>query len=209
MTHEVEQGTKDWHDLRCGKVTASRIDAVMAKIKSGEAATRMNYRAELIAERLTKVQVEGYVSKEMQWGKDHEDEADIAYEFFTGGVVQHIAFVDHPTIPMAGCSPDGLVGEHGLIERKCPNTATHIKYLKGKNVPSEYAYQMHFQMACTGRKWCDFVSFDPRLPERLQLFVRRLPRDEVAIKGIEVEVRQFLAELDAELNALELYARGA
>jgi putative phage-type endonuclease len=202
----VEQGTPEWHALRAGKVTASRIADVMATIKSGEAASRRNYRAELVCQRLTGTVQQGFVSSEMQWGTDHEEDACKEYAFPRDVDPVKVGFVDHPTVAMGGASPDRLVGDHGLVEIKCPNTATHIETLLGKSVPGKYVHQIQWQLACTGRLWCDFVSYDPRLPYHLRLFVARVMRNDIAIAAITAEVTKFLAEVDdtvAALNALQ------
>jgi putative phage-type endonuclease len=188
----IEQGSVEWKMLRAGKVTASRISDVMAKLKSGEAAVRKNYRAELVAERLSGSPAESFQSAAMRWGVEQEPLARLIYESkFIGLTVEETDFVDHPTIAMAGASPDGLVLDDGLVEFKCPNTATHIEYLLSGAAPQEYIYQMQFQMACTGRAWCDFVSFDPRMPERMQMLIVRYPRDDKMIAEIEAEVVSF------------------
>lgn len=198
----IEQGTDEWRMQRLGKVTASRIADLMAKTKSGVAASRGNYQAELIAERLTGTFEEGFKSAAMERGNEVEAEARIAYEFFKNVTVQETGFVDHPTIQMSGASPDGLIGDDGLFECKCPNTKTHIDTLLGKNIKGNYYKQMQWQMACTGRQWCDFVSYDPRMPEHLQLFVERVERDDKFISEIEAEVIGFLAEIEMTINEL-------
>jgi putative phage-type endonuclease len=163
----------------------------------------MNLMAALIAERLTGVPADSYTNAAMQWGTEKEPEARAVYEFMHGVTVEQIGFVDHPTIDMAGCSPDGLVGVDGLVEIKCPNTATHIDTLLGQKIPQKYEYQMQFQMACTGRKWCDFVSFDPRMPGDMQFFVKRLSRlEDDRMADFEKQIRDFLTELEAKLAAL-------
>lgn len=202
----IEQGTPEWHAMRCGKVTASRVADVTAKTKSGVSAMRATYMGQLIAERLTGVVAESYTSSAMQWGTDTEEEARNAYAFYHGAKLHPVAFVDHPSIAMAGASPDRYVGDDGLIEVKCPNTATHIETLLGKAAPGKYIKQMQWQMSCTGRAWCDFVSFDPRMPEHLKLFVRRVPRDPVMIAELESEVRQFIRDMDAKLSELNALA---
>jgi putative phage-type endonuclease len=198
----IEQGSPEWHAARCGRVTASRIADMLAKTKSGWGASRANYKAQLIAERLTGTVAESYTNAAMQWGTDMEPEAVAAYAFYHGTDPQPIGFVPHPTIEMAGASPDRLIGEDGLIEVKCPQTATHIETLLEGAVPGKYRLQMQMQMACTGRQWCDFVSFDPRLPEDMRLFVRRIERCPVTIADIEKEIRAFLAEIDDTVNRL-------
>lgn len=191
-----EQRTDEWRELRCGKVTASRIQDVLAEIKKGEAASRRNYRAELVVETLTGIPIESFQSKEMLWGIETEPFARAAYELQQDQAVELAGFALHPEIERFGASPDGLIGELGLVEFKCPNTATHLDWLLGGVVPVEYGAQMMAQMACTGREWCDFVSFDPRLPSHLQLFVRRLHRDEGIVRSIELQVERFLNEVD-------------
>jgi putative phage-type endonuclease len=199
---DVVQGSPEWHALRLGRVTASRVADVVARTKAGYGASRANYMAELLTERLTGVPQDIYVSAAMQWGKDHEEEARTAYEFHTDRAVELVGFVNHPTIQLAGASPDGLVESHGLIEMKCPNTATHIDTLVNRRHPSRYTAQIQFQLACTGRTWCDFISFDPRVPERMRLFICRVPRDPVFISDLEREVEKFLVESDAKYKQL-------
>jgi putative phage-type endonuclease len=198
----IEQGSLEWKQLRCGKVTASRVADVVARTKTGYGASRANYLAEIIAEQLTGVPVESYVNAAMQWGKDTEPQARAAFEFFRDTSVELIDFVDHPTIPKAGASPDGTIGEDGLIEIKCPLTSTHIDTLLGKTVPAKYVTQIQWQLACTGRKYCEFVSFDPRMVTHMQLFVQRVERDDQAIAFLEDEVKAFLAEIDTKIALL-------
>jgi putative phage-type endonuclease len=202
MIEMMDQGTEEWFTIRIGKVTASRVADVIAKTKTGYSASRDNYMAQLVCERLTGQKGESFTNAAMQHGTETEPLARAAYEALHDVLVDEVGFVPHPTISMAGASPDGLVGDDGLIEIKCPNTATHIDTLLSQTVPGKYNTQMQFQMACTGRKWCDFVSFDNRLPEELQLFVTRVPRDEVFIRLIESEIVQFIAELDDKINKL-------
>ena len=200
---EVEQGTAAWKSARSGKVTASRIADVMAKAKSGEASDRRNYRAQIVAELLTgEPQDSMFMNDAMRHGVEQEPYARAEYELRTGLMVDQVGLVIHPTIERGAASPDGLVGLDGLVEIKCPKTATHLQYLVDGKVPTHYQPQMLWQMACTERQWCDFVSFDPRLPEHLQLFIRRFSRDQTRIDEIESEVRAFLAEVDAILAAL-------
>lgn len=202
MTETVTQGSDAWKQLRLGKVTASRVADVIAKTKSGYSASRANYMAQLIAERLTGVVADSYVNDAMRHGTETEPEARSAYEFYQGATVEQVAFAAHPKIDQAGCSPDGLVGSDGLVEIKCPNTAGHLDTLLGHAVPAKYEAQMQFQMACTGRAWCDFVSYDPRMPENMRLFVKRLARDDKRIKEIEEEIASFLLEMAVKLAAL-------
>lgn len=198
----IEQGTPEWHELRLGKVTASRVADVIAKTKTGWGASRANYMAELLVERLTGQPTEGYTNAAMQWGIDHEAEARTAYEFTRDMEVTPVGFVQHKAILMAGASPDGFVGDDGLVEIKCPQTATHIATLLGGSVPGNYITQMQFQLACTGRLWCDWVSYDPRMPVSMSMFVQRVHRDTVFINAVEDMVVAFLAELKGKEQAL-------
>ncbi|MDB5606677.1 MAG: hypothetical protein JWP25_3577 [Bradyrhizobium sp.] len=202
MMNMIVQGTAEWHAIRLGKVTASRIADVVARTKTGWGASRANYMAELIAERLTGTPAETYSNAIMQRGNEIEPDARAAYEFLTDAEIEQIGFVPHPKIVATGASPDGLIGDDGLVEIKCPNTATHIETLLGGTVPNKYVVQIFWQMACTGRKWCDFVSFDPRLPESMRLFVRRLHRNDTEIARLEGLVVEFIGELDNKVSEL-------
>ena len=202
MIEMMDQGTEEWFTIRIGKVTASRVADVIAKTKTGYSATRDNYMAQLICERLTGLKGESFTNAAMQHGTDTEPLARAAYEAYADVLVDEVGFVPHPTILMAGASPDGLVGTEGLLEIKSPQTNTHIETLLSQSVPGKYNTQMQFQMACTGRQWCDFVSFDNRLPNELQLFVKRVPRDNDFIKQMEDEVVKFLNELDIKIAQL-------
>jgi putative phage-type endonuclease len=199
---DAPQGTPEWLAARAGRVTASRIGDMIAKTKTGWGASRANYAAQLVAERLTGNVAESFTNAAMQWGTAMEPEAINAYQFYRDATVTRVGFVLHPAIDDAGASPDGLVGEPGLIECKCPQTATHIETLLGCSVPAKYEAQMQWQMACTGRAWCDYVSYDPRLPESMRLFVRRLNRDEKRIAELEGEVRTFLLEIARTVSEL-------
>lgn len=198
----MDQRSPEWFAARLGKVTASRVADIIATTKSGYSASRANYMAELICERLTGEPAERFSNAAMQWGTETEPQARAAYSFLTDCDVMECGFVPHPTIADFGASPDGLVAEDGLVEIKCPNTATHIDTLLTEAVPAKYVTQMQVQMACTGRAWCDFVSFDPRLPADLQTWVKRVQRDDEAIQIIEAETVKFLGELAAKVEAL-------
>jgi len=198
----MEQRSNEWFAARLGKVTASRVADVIAKTKTGYSTSRENYMAQLVCERMTGTQGESYNNAAMQWGTDQEPLARAAYEAAKNVLVDEVGFVIHPTIVNAGASPDGLVGDDGLIEIKCPNTATHIETVLSGKVPSKYIPQMQWQMACTGRKWCDFVSFDPRMPEGLQLFIQRVDFDAEYVKMLEAEITGFLAELETKIEKL-------
>ena len=181
---------------RAGKVTASKVENVLAKIKTGEAAARADYKAQLVAEILTgKPQADEFQNAEMQWGNEQEPYARSAYEVASDTMVDQVGLVIHPRIERAAASPDGIAGD-GLLEVKCPKTKTHLQYLMAGVVPAKYKPQMLWQMACTEKAWCDFVSFDPRLPEDLQLFVVRFERDDAEIRRMEAEVSVFLSEVD-------------
>lgn len=199
---DIIQGSPEWFQVRCGKVTASRVADLITKTKTGWGASRANYMAELIAERLTGASAPSFTNAAMQWGTEQEPEARAAYEFRTDCEVVPVGFVIHPRLADAGASPDGMVGSDGLIEIKCPNTATHIETILGQAVPAKYVTQMQFQMACTGRQWCDFVSFDPRMPEAMRYFQKRVERDDKLIAGLENDVSEFLDELAKKIAAL-------
>ena len=207
---DIIQGSPEWFTIRCGKVTASRVADIIAKTKTGPAASRANYMAQLIAERLTGEVQESYTNAAMQWGTEKEPDARAAYEFRSDVTVEQIGFVIHPTIANSGASPDGLVVTDGLVEIKCPNTATHIETLQGRSVPGKYVTQIQWQLACTGRNWCDYVSFDPRMPESMSLFISRVERDDRTIADLEAQVSEFLSELDRKvIDLTDLYARRA
>lgn len=198
----TEQRTDEWFAQRLGKVTASRVADVMAKTKTGYSASRENYMAQLVVERLTQTKAESFTNAAMQWGTDQEPFARAAYEAAQGVMVEEVGFMSHPDIEMAGASPDGLVGDDGMVEIKCPNTAGMIEALLTQKVPAKYFAQMQMQMACAGRQWCDYVVFDPRMPIKAQLFVKRVPRDDVFIKEMETEIVKFLSEVDAQVQQL-------
>jgi putative phage-type endonuclease len=202
MMDMIVQGTPEWYAARLGKVTASRMADLMAKTKTGYGASRANYMAELLCERLTGEKAERFTNAAMQWGTETEPQARDAYAFQTDADVVEVGFVPHPTIAGLGASPDGLVGTDGLVEIKCPNPATHIETLLSGKVPEKYVLQMQTQMACTGRAWCDFASFDPRMPPEMQLWLQRVFADPVLIESIETETRTFLAELAAKEESL-------
>ena len=199
----VQQNTPEWVVARIGHVTASRVADVVAKLKSGkESAARSSYKLELLTETLTGRAAEHYVSREMDFGTENEPLARTCYELKLGVEVERVGYVLHPKIPRSGCSPDGLVGDEGLVEFKVPNTTTHLQYFIDGVVPDDYKPQMNWQMACTGRKWVDFVSYDPRLPEEFGLFIVRFERDDKVIGEMEREVECFIKELNAMAEKL-------
>jgi putative phage-type endonuclease len=203
-TVDLQQGTAEWYAARVGKVTASRIADVMTKPKRGEKTSRVraNYRAELICEILTGKAEEGFQTYDMKRGIELEPNARAEYELKTGNTIRNVGFIEHPSIPRTGASPDGLIGTEGIIQIKCPKPAIHFDYYKGKVAPVEYQPQMLWEMACTGRKWCDFVSFNERMPDHLQLFIVRFERDEALISEIAAEVIKFTAEIDELIESL-------
>jgi putative phage-type endonuclease len=200
-----EQERVAWMADRCGKITASRISDVLAKATKGakESASRRNYRAELVCERLTKRTAERYESWDMKRGTELEPFARSEYELARGTIIENVGFIPHPRIPNTGASPDGLINKDGLVQFKCPKTATHLDWMMAGIVPAEHRPQMLWEMACTNRQWCDFVSYDPNLSEDLQLFIVRFDRDEVAIGELEAEVQKFDAEIENIIAALK------
>lgn len=199
----MEQGSPEWFAARLGKVTASRVADIIASTKSGYSASRKNYMTELICERLTGLKTESYTNAAMQRGTELEPIARSVYEMKYGVIVREVGLIDHPTIPMCGASPDGLTGDIGIIEIKCPNPATHVESLLTNEFNHRYFTQMQWQLACTKRTWCDFVSFCPEIDDDLQLFVKQIPRDDNYIAYLEEEVIKFLNELDEKLNLLK------
>lgn len=191
------QGSEAWKKERAGHCTASRFKDVLAKIKTGEAAVRRNYRVQLVTERLIGAPIaNGFTSKAMEWGTQTEPLARMAYEAHTSEPVLETGFLLHPSLDWCGASPDGLVGSDGLIEIKCPEPHTHMEWLLDAVIPSEHIAQVQGQLWITGRKWCDFVSFDPRFPENLRLLVVRVGRNESYIAELERQVKLFLDEVD-------------
>ena len=198
----IEQGSEAWKLLKVGKVSASRMADLLAKTKSGASASRAKYMAQLLCERMTGQPTEFFTTAAMQRGTEIEPIARAAYEAENLTSVEQVAWVEHPTIPMAGCSPDGFVGEHGLIEIKCKEIHNHLDSILNDRIDPDHQAQMMWQMCVTGRQWCDYVCFDDRAPEGLQLFVKRLHRDEEKIKQMEDEVRTFLKDLESMIQKL-------
>jgi putative phage-type endonuclease len=190
------QGTGEWFNARTGKLTASRMRSAMKRLKNGEdSAERKNLKIEILCERMTGDIVDKYINSAMQWGIEKEPEAKAAYEKKTGRLIKDVGFIDHPRIEFCGASPDGFVDD-GLIEIKCPNTATHVGWILDGGIPEEHKAQMTLQAAVTGRSWVDFVSYDPRMPEPQQLLVKRFYPTAGEIAEIEAEAEKFLAEVD-------------
>ena len=199
MSEEIIQGTNEWKMLRLGKVTASRVKDIIATTKSGYATSRDKYMTQLLLERITNTVADSYINDAMTWGTEQEPFARAKYEGYTSTLVEQVAFIDHPTIPMSGASPDGLVMDDGLVELKAPMSHTHLESILG-GIDDQYMPQVQWQMAVTGRSYTDLCSYDPRFPEHLQLVVKRIPRDDDYIAKLEKEVVQFLAELDDKVN---------
>ena len=205
----INQGTEEWKLLRCGKVTASRIPDVMNFLKNGkEGGDRAKYKIQIVTEMLTGVPYEYALdTAAMRWGREQEPFARFAYAKYRGCTVDQIAFAYHPTIELAGASPDGLVGKNGLVEIKCPMSSTHVQYVLADVVPDDYRYQIIWQLACMPeREWVDFISFDPRTKDNLRLFIKRLHRDkqvEEEIKTITAGVELFLGECRSLVTQLE------
>lgn len=201
MIVDCEQRSDAWFAARCGSLGASAIADALTKSKDGKSfgATSANLRAKLVVERLTGIQEDSFKSAAMQYGIDNEDAARIAYEAYAGVFVEQVGLIKHPTINGTHASPDGLVGDDGLIEIKCPNSLTHMEAIKYQNIPTKYLYQMQWQMRCADRQWCDFVSFDPRMPEVLQLWVKRVERDNQLIAKLEADVIEFLGGVEADV----------
>lgn len=205
MIHYFEQGSDEWRDYKRGKISASRVADLVPGYKGAYLASRKNYMAELIAEILTGNNTEHFTSGAMEHGTETEPLARAAYEAITGSMVEQVGFVDHEQIADFGASPDGLVNLDGSIEIKCPNTATHLDTLINGSIKREYIYQMQTVMLCGKRAWCDFISYDPRLPDNLSIWIKRINRDDVMIAEIEAEVKKFQGELAdtlAKLRAL-------
>lgn len=203
MNIEAIAGTPGWLAARRGLLTASRIADALAVLKTGKPSeSRRKLMFELLAERMSGVAVDHFVTPAMQWGIEQQPNATAAYEAETGELVGPEVFVLHPEIEWAGATPDGLIGTDGLIEIKCPTTPKHLAWVMAGEVPAEHQPQMLFQLACTRRKWVDFVSFDPRV-QRPQLFIRRFEPAWTEVERVEAGAREFLAELQAMADQLE------
>lgn len=200
---KVEQGSTEWLQLRLGCVSASTVADVMAKGKSGESATRQKLKLRLAAERLTGQVQESFSSPAMDWGREQEQFAAMAYEAERGVFLDKTGWHPHIVIKWLGVSPDRLLGDDGLVEIKCPNSSTMVAWMSDDKIPTEYIKQIQAQLWVTGRRFCDFVAFDPRLPKRRQLWIKRVERDEALITTMEAEVTTFLSEVDQIVKSLE------
>lgn len=198
----MEQGSLEWHAAKCGKVSASRIADVMARTQKGWGAPRKHYMDKLVAERITGQPMGQKSVPSLDRRLEMEPEARIAYEFYSDNTVVEVGFIDHPIIPNCGASPDGLIGDDGGLELKCCDSPAHIEMLTTSVIDKGYLYQCDFGMACTGREWWDFGSYDPTMPEELKLWVKRIDRNAARIAEIESAVIEFLAEVDAKVAAV-------
>jgi hypothetical protein len=200
---DAAQRSPEWFAARVGRLTGSVASDMLATIKSGEAAARRDLRTKLVVERLTgQSQEDGFVNAAMTWGIEHEADAFAAYEAHSGSVVRRTGFLCADGL-MVGCSLDGDVdGFGGIMELKCPKSATHLGYLKDGKVPANHLPQIWHNLWVTGAEWCDFASYDPRFPEGLRLFVCRVPRVEIDVLAYSKQAEKFLAEVDEEVAAL-------
>ncbi len=207
--HEAPQGSPEWLAARAGKATGSRAKDILATIKTGEAAARRDYRMQLICERLTGMpQENGFINAEMQRGVDLEPAARAAYEALTGNMVNQTGFLVHNEI-MAGCSLDGDVdGFKGIVEFKCPKSATHLGYLRTKDI-SAYLPQVTHNLFITGAEWCDFLSFDNRFPDELQTFMVRVWAKDLNLTDYAMKLAAFLKEVDEETESIRKMYREA
>ncbi|EJF82317.1 lambda exonuclease family protein [Bartonella doshiae] len=207
----MEQRTAEWFQARLGKVTASNVYNIISKTAKGLPTSKYeDYKMKLMTERLTGETSQSYTTSAMQWGIEHEDDALKEYAFIYDTEVTRCGFIQHPTMEMAGASPDGFVGEDGLVEIKCPQSANHLRFFMDGNIKPEYIAQIQFQMACTGRKWCHFVSYNPQFvgrSTRLRMKIKRILRDEKHIEEINKAVETFLAEIDQDMK--QILARAA
>lgn len=194
-TSRLVQGSPEWREARAGSLGASQIADALAKTRSGWGASRENLQSILAIERLTGKPVEGFVSQAMLNGIEREQQARAAYEFLTDCEVLQIGLVPHPRIARTHASPDGLVGASGVLEIKSPEPKAHIEFLLSGVIPQRYSLQMQWQLCCCEREWVDFVSWHPDFPAEMQLFVRRVQRDDAMIATLEKEVAEFLAEV--------------
>ncbi|EJF82923.1 lambda exonuclease family protein [Candidatus Bartonella washoeensis] len=202
----MEQRTAEWFQARLGKVTASNVYNVLNKTAKGLPTSKYeDYKMKLITERLTGEISQSYTTPAMQWGIEHEEDALKEYEFIYDTNVTRCGFVQHPKMEMAGASPDGLIGEDGLIEVKCPQSTSHLRFFMYDEIKPEYIAQMQFQMACTGRKWCHFMSYNPQFVGRstgLRMKIKRIFRDEKHIEEINKAVESFLAEIEQDMKQI-------
>jgi hypothetical protein len=208
LPSELEQGSEAWRAIRAGKVTGSRINDVLtqARKKGDVSKVRQGYMFELIAERLTGIPEEQYSGFWPDHGKEFEPLAAAAYEVLFDQVLQKVGFIVHPTMPFAGCSPDRLLGDRGIVGIKCPKTTTHLRWRQKNSCPEEHVAQLYWELCCTGREWADFVSYDPRLPEPLQLFAVRVFPEKALMTEMENQVKAFEDEIKESIKAINAVA---
>jgi putative phage-type endonuclease len=203
----MEQRSEAWFKARLGKVTASKIHDIMIKTKTGESTYKTKYRLQLVTERLTGKVVPVFMNNAMAHGVEYEDEAKLEYanrnKLLVGTDLTDVGMIDHPSIDWSGASPDGMVGNEGLIEIKCPQPITHTTTIETGEINKRYIHQMQWQMSCTGRQWCDFVSYHPDFPDDLKLFVKRVPRDNELIARLEEAVSTFVQEVDFKIKTIK------
>ena len=199
----MEQRSEAWFAMGAGCATSSRVADLTARTKSGWGAARKNAIADLVCERLTGECTQIPQTAAMAWGVEKEDEARDLYAMLTGAHIEQVAFLKHPSIEWAGASPDGLVDDEGMVEIKCPNSATHIETLTGGTIPERYMKQMQWQLDCAGRRWVDFVSYDPRLPPAMQIYIKRVEMDPTIIEQLQDDVMTALAEVEETVNKLK------
>ncbi|UNE54872.1 lambda exonuclease family protein [Bartonella machadoae] len=202
----MDQRTAEWFQARLGKVTASNVYNILSRTAKGLPTSKYeDYKIKLMTERLTGEISQSYITPSMQWGIEHEEDALKEYEFIYDADVIKCGFIPHPTIEMAGASPDGLIGEDGLVEVKCPQSTTHLRFFMYDEIKPEYIAQMQFQMACTGRKWCHFISYNPQFVGRstgLRMKVKRIHRDDEQIEQLTKAVEVFLAEIEQDMEQI-------
>jgi putative phage-type endonuclease len=207
----LQQGTDEWRQARCGSIGASDAPRVVRKLKSGGfSADRESLLWEKIIERLTGAPFEIPKSKAMLQGTEREPDARLLYQIVKNVEVEEVGLVPHPYVAGSHASPDGYVGARGLVELKCPEPKAHGELLINEAISSDYLAQMAWQMCCTGRDWCDFVSYNPSFPGPMQLWIKRVPRDAAFIGELEREIAQFIRELDQKIGRLvQRYERAA
>lgn len=203
------QHTQGWWDDRLRKVTASRIGDVTRRLKRGGwGADRDNYLREKVAEWITGKNRDRKKVASLDYRLELEPDARAEYEFQNDCEVVTVGFIDHPRIPNAGASPDGLVGAEGGVEIKCLDSQGHIDLILAGGIDEDYILQCHFGMACTGRQWWDFVAYCPEMPQEGRLWVQRVERDEAKIAEIESDVIEFLAEVDRKVAQVHASLKG-
>ena len=202
IVKDIEQGSIEWNQLRLGKVTASRIKDVMTNGRgSAISKTSESYMYELLADLLTGEPQPFFENDAMRWGTETEPKARLMYELKTGIEVEQVAFIEHSDF--IGVSPDGLIGNTGLIEIKCPKTTTQLKRSQQENYHTDYKYQIQMQLWVSERDWCDFLSFDPRLQGKAKYLCERVYRDEKIIADMQDKTEVFVDKLKSLFESLK------